>query len=59
MPNGVINCDSKIGKHYIINTLAIIEHDCILEDFVHILPNEVLTRNLLFMREHKLEFEQV
>jgi acetyltransferase-like isoleucine patch superfamily enzyme len=28
----------KVGKHAIVNTGAIIEHDCRLGDFVHVAP---------------------
>ena len=36
MPNAVINAGAKIGDHCIINTGAIVEHDNILENYVHI-----------------------
>ena len=39
MANVCINSSAKIGKHCIINTGAIIEHDNIIQDFVHISPN--------------------
>lgn len=39
MANVCINPSAKIGKHCIINTGAIIEHDNIIEDYVHISPN--------------------
>ena len=42
MPNSCINADARIGKHCIINTGSIIEHDNILNDFVHISPNATL-----------------
>jgi sugar O-acyltransferase (sialic acid O-acetyltransferase NeuD family) len=38
----LINADTQIGKHCIINSSASIDHDCILEDFVHISPNVTL-----------------
>lgn len=38
----IINVDSKIGKNSIINSGSIIEHDCILEEFVHISPGVTL-----------------
>ncbi len=31
-----------VGKHCIINSNASVDHDCILEDFVHISPNATL-----------------
>ena len=39
MANVVINPCASIGKHCIINTGAIVEHDNNLEDYVHISPN--------------------
>ena len=42
MANAVINSSTRIGKHCIINTGAIVEHDNILEDYVHIAPNASL-----------------
>ena len=38
MPNACINANSKIGKCCIINSGALVEHDCVLDDFVHISP---------------------
>ena len=42
MANTCINTSTIIGKHCIINTGAIIEHDNIIEDYVHISPNATL-----------------
>lgn len=42
MANSCINSSAKIGKHCIINTGSIIEHDNIIEDCVHISPNAAL-----------------
>lgn len=36
MANAVINPCAHIGKHCIINTTAVIEHDNHIEDFVHV-----------------------
>ena len=36
MPGAVINSGSKIGKGCIINTCSSVDHDCNLEDYVHI-----------------------
>lgn len=36
MANAVINSGSKIGKHCIINSSAVVEHDNWIEDYVHI-----------------------
>lgn len=43
MAGAVINADSKIGKHCILNTQCSIDHDCTIEDFVHISPNACIT----------------
>lgn len=42
LANACVNSCAKIGKHCIINTGAIIEHDNIIEDYVHISPNVAL-----------------
>lgn len=38
MAGAIVNCGSKIGKGCIINTASTIDHDNILEDYVHISP---------------------
>ena len=38
MAGAVINCCTKIGKGCIINTGATIDHDNLIEDYVHISP---------------------
>lgn len=38
MAGAVINCCTKIGKGCIINTAATIDHDNVIEEFVHISP---------------------
>jgi sugar O-acyltransferase (sialic acid O-acetyltransferase NeuD family) len=40
--NSVVNPFAKIGKACIINTGSIIEHDCLLDDGVHISPNAAM-----------------
>jgi sugar O-acyltransferase (sialic acid O-acetyltransferase NeuD family) len=42
MANAVINSCAKIGKHCIINTASVVEHDNELGDYVHISPNATL-----------------
>lgn len=42
MDGVVINADSKIGRHVILNTSCSIDHDSFLEDFVHISPGATL-----------------
>lgn len=39
MANACINTNAIIGKHCIVNTGAVIEHDNKIEDYVHISPN--------------------
>lgn len=38
MAGVVINCSSRIGKGCIINTSASLDHDNVIEDYVHISP---------------------
>lgn len=42
MANAVINSCVKICKHCIINTGAVVEHDNIIDNYVHISPNVTL-----------------
>ncbi len=50
MPHVCMNADSRIGNHCIINTSSVIEHDCVIEDFVHISPRASLAGNILVKR---------
>ena len=36
MAGSVVNNGSKIGKGVIVNTCASVDHDCVIDDFVHI-----------------------
>ncbi|HDR4707883.1 TPA: acetyltransferase [Bacillus paranthracis] len=38
MAGAVINCCTKIGKGCIINTASTVDHDNVIEDYVHISP---------------------
>ncbi len=38
MPGVCVNADSKIGKGVILNTCCSVDHDCVLDDYVHIAP---------------------
>ncbi len=38
MPNVTVNSMSEIGEHCIINSGAVVEHDCKVADFVHLSP---------------------
>ena len=42
MPNVTINANSQIGRHVIVNTGAIVEHDNVIEDYVHLSPRATL-----------------
>lgn len=42
MPGAVINAFSSVGESCIINSNAVVEHDCKLADFVHVCPNSAL-----------------
>ena len=42
MANAVVNSHSQIGNHCILNTASSVDHDCNLEDFVHISPKATL-----------------
>ncbi len=38
-----IQAGARLGRHVIVNTGAIVEHDCVVGDFAHIAPGAVLT----------------
>jgi sugar O-acyltransferase (sialic acid O-acetyltransferase NeuD family) len=46
MQGVIIQSSVTIGKHSIINTRASIDHDCIIEDYVHIAPGAILCGNV-------------
>ncbi len=46
MPGAIINADVIIGRHCIINTKASVDHECRIEDFVHIAPGATLSGNV-------------
>ena len=46
MANTVIQADSKIGSHVIVNTGATIDHDCVIGDFSHLAPGVTLSGNV-------------
>lgn len=47
MANAVVNPFAKIGKHNILNTACVIEHDCNLENYVHVSPGAILSGTVL------------
>lgn len=36
--NAVVNIETRVGLASIINTAATVDHDCVLENFVHVAP---------------------
>lgn len=51
MAGVVINSYTKIGKHCILNTGSIIEHDNLIEDYVHVSPNATLCGEVFIGKE--------
>src|SRR3546814_906017 len=49
-----INSEAEIGAHVILNTNSSIDHDCILEDFVHISPNAALAGDVTDRKSTRL-----
>lgn len=47
MAGSIINCSTKIGKSCIINTGATVDHDNVIEDYVHISPGVHLAGSVL------------
>lgn len=45
-PHVSINALSRIGNFVILNTHSVIEHECVIEDGVHIAPGAVLAGNV-------------
>ncbi len=46
MAGSIIQSDSAIGRHCIINTGASVDHECIIEDYVHLSPHTTLCGNV-------------
>jgi acetyltransferase EpsM len=46
MANVSVNVHTTIGRHVILNTNCCVDHDCVLEDFVHISPHASLAGNV-------------
>lgn len=42
LAGAVVNVGAKLGRHVLINTGSIIEHDCVLEDFTQVAPGVVI-----------------
>lgn len=46
MPMVCVNAEVRIGQHCIINSACTVEHECVIEDFVHISPKASLAGNV-------------
>ena len=46
MPRVVINASAQVGRNCIINTAAVVEHDCRIGDHVHLSPGVLLGGNV-------------
>lgn len=42
LAGSVVQVGARIGKGSIVNTVAVIEHDCVLDDFVHVAPRAII-----------------
>lgn len=42
----VLNAFAQIGNHVILNTNCIVEHECVISDFVHLAPGATLAGNV-------------
>ena len=46
MQGAIVQSCATIGKHCIINTGASVDHECVIEDYVHISPHATLCGNV-------------
>jgi acetyltransferase EpsM len=46
MHGAILQADVQIGVHCIINTGASVDHDCVIDDYVHISPHTTLCGNV-------------
>lgn len=44
--NAVVNANTQIGNCAIINTASVIEHECVVRDFVHVAPGSIVCGNV-------------
>ena len=47
MAGAILNPNVQVGRHCIVNSGSVVEHDCTLNDFVHISPNAALAGNVI------------
>lgn len=50
MAGSVINADMVIKRHITVNTAAAVDHDCLIEDFIHLAPGSHLARDNCWIR---------
>ena len=43
MPNVAVNSSTRIGNCCVLNTAVVVEHDCILDDFVSLCPKVIVS----------------
>ncbi|WP_276373562.1 acetyltransferase [Chryseolinea sp. H1M3-3] len=46
LQGAIVQAESKMGSHIIINTGAQVDHDCVVEDFAHLAPGVILCGNV-------------
>ena len=46
MQGSIIQVCAQVGRHCIINTGASVDHECVIEDYVHISPHSTLCGNV-------------
>ncbi len=44
--NSIVQARTEVGDHVILNTASQVDHDCTIENFVHIAPGAVLCGNV-------------
>jgi sugar O-acyltransferase (sialic acid O-acetyltransferase NeuD family) len=49
LAGSVIQPDARLGRHVIVNTRASIDHDCVLDDYVHVAPGVSLAGGVRLM----------
>jgi len=52
MAGVIVNTGTKVGRHAILNTSSSIDHECVIEDFVHVSPNATIMRQRIFFKYH-------
>ncbi len=45
-PNAILNAQVQIGNGVICNSGSVIEHECVIDDYVHVAPGAILCGNV-------------